>query len=242
MVKIKKRKSDIPPSLKTKGAAEITVLKAMSSKQLLAYTFKSGLYGSKEVKSVLKTLQKDKCCFCEAKVSHVSHGDVEHYRPKAGWVQKDKDKLTKPGYYWLAYDFDNLFLACQICNQTYKRNYFPLARPAERALNHTSSIKNERPLIMDPTRGNPEAHLTFHAEVIVPKSDKGKETIKRTGLNRKEILQSRFEYLKLLKTLANVARGNSPQAPEALAQIKESAMSGSIYSLMVRKNFPDLVA
>jgi uncharacterized protein (TIGR02646 family) len=242
VVKIKKRRADIPESLNIKGAIELTRLKSLPPEELLAYKFKANLYGSKEVKTKLKALQNDKCCFCEAKVSHVSHGDVEHYRPKAGWIQSEKGKLIKPGYYWLAYDFANLYLACQICNQTYKRNYFPLARPGQRARNHKRSIRKEQPLIIDPGGGDPDRHLTFHEEVMVPRTAKGKETIKRTGLNREEIVRSRFEYLELLGTLARVARGKSSEAVNARAQLKVSAMVGSIYSFMVRKNFPDLVA
>jgi len=78
MVKIDKAAKDIPAILKTSGAAEIAILKKMTKAQLGAYKFKSSLYGGKTVKEKLKTLQHEKCCFCEAKVTVVAHGDVEH--------------------------------------------------------------------------------------------------------------------------------------------------------------------
>ena len=87
------------------------------------FSFSSRIYGHKTVKETLKNLQYHKCCFCEAKITHISHGDVEHFRPKGGFQTSLNERLTKPGYYWLAYDFSNLFLACQICNQSYKKNY-----------------------------------------------------------------------------------------------------------------------
>lgn len=244
MVKINKAAKDTPAILKTTGAAEIAALKKMSKEKLAGYKFKSSLYGGKTVKEKLKALQHDKCCFCEAKVSVVAHGDVEHYRPKAGWVQKEKDKLTKPGYYWMAYDFSNLFLSCQICNQKYKKNYFPLGKGGKRAASHKILLSGERPLIIDPGKDNPSKFLTFNDEIIVAINGnaRGLETIKRTGLDRDELKRDRFEYLELLKDLAIVARNNKlPNSASAKKQFKKKGQPGSIYSLMVRANFKDLV-
>lgn len=243
MVKITKKKSDTPGSLATTGAKEIAALKKMTKAKLLAYKYKSSLYGSADVKNKLKQLQNDKCCFCEATVSVVTHGDVEHFRPKAGWMQKDKDALTKPGYYWLAYDFTNLFLSCQICNQKYKKNYFPLANPDKRAKKHTDKLSAEKSLIIDPGKDDPSKYLSFNKEMIVAinNNEKGKETINRTGLNRPEILKSRFEYLETLQVLADIARKNLPDAAQAKAHFKKISKPDKIYSLMVKTNFPDLV-
>jgi uncharacterized protein (TIGR02646 family) len=243
MIRIKKLKKDTPDILLSKGAEEITALKKMTKAKLLAYKYKSALYGGKTVKEKLKELQHDKCCFCEARVSVVSHGDVEHFRPKAGWVQQEKDKLSKPGYYWLAYDFSNLFLSCQICNQKFKKNYFPLANPASRASNHKKAITKERPLIIDPGKSDPTKFLTFNKEIIVAVNNnkKGLETIKRTGLDRPELNRERFEYLALLEELAKLARNGLPNGAAARAHFKERGSQNSVYSAMVRANFPDLV-
>jgi hypothetical protein len=51
------------------------------------------------------------------------------FRPKGGWVQNDGDALTQPGYYWLAYEWSNLLISCQLCNQEFKKNRFPLLNP-----------------------------------------------------------------------------------------------------------------
>lgn len=57
-----------------------------------------------------------KCAYCEAITSTTTHGDVEHFRPKAV-------------YWWLAYDLDNFLFACQICNQVWKGDRFPVNAP-----------------------------------------------------------------------------------------------------------------
>ena len=97
------------------------------------FEFDSGLYGHKSIKTKLKSLQSKKCCFCEAKVPHIAHGDIEHFRPKGGYKQKDDDDLGRPGYFWLAYDWKNLYFSCQLCNQRHKKNLFPLKDPNKRA-------------------------------------------------------------------------------------------------------------
>lgn len=54
-----------------------------------------------------------KCAYCESPVTATAHGDVEHFRPKSI-------------YWWLAYCYDNFLFACQICNQLYKGDHFPI--------------------------------------------------------------------------------------------------------------------
>jgi len=134
-------------------------------------------------------------------------------------------------------------LSCQICNQTFKKNYFPLADPAKRAYRHADKVSAEKPLIIDPGKDDPAKFLFFKEEMILAINDnaKGNETIKRTGLNRKEIVSDRFESLETLQKLAVIARQNMPEASSAKAHFKKIAKPDRIYSLMVRCNFPDLV-
>ena len=51
--------------------------------------------------------------YCEVPTSVVAHGDVEHFRPKAS-------------YWWLGYSFDNYLFSCQVCNQLFKGDRFPV--------------------------------------------------------------------------------------------------------------------
>jgi uncharacterized protein (TIGR02646 family) len=67
----------------------------------------------KLAKVQLKAEAHGKCAYCEANTDVVAHGDVEHYRPKSK-------------YWWLAYCYDNFLFACQICNQIYKKDEFPV--------------------------------------------------------------------------------------------------------------------
>ena len=119
------------------------------------FDFKSSIYGHDSVKDALRAAQHDKCCFCESKFAHVSYGDVEHFRPKAAVRQSADGPLERPGYYWLAYEWSNLFASCQICNQRFKKNLFPLDNPRSRARSHHDDLGREKPLLLDPGRDEP---------------------------------------------------------------------------------------
>ena len=85
-----------------------------SKGQFASKDFKSSYW--KPAKEQLKAEVHKKCAYCEAPVTVVAHGDVEHYRPKSE-------------YWWLAYCYDNYLYSCQICNQVYKGNEFPIEGP-----------------------------------------------------------------------------------------------------------------
>jgi hypothetical protein len=240
MIRINKSNVAIPTILTTRGVQATNRNKHYYSKGKRKFTFSKNIYGHPSVKNLLINIQHDKCCFCERKVSAGEPGHVEHYRPKGGYKQSDTSALVKPGYYWLAYDFDNLYFSCYRCNATYKKNYFPLSDPGQRATCHTDLIANEDPLIINPA-DDPSIDLYFDREVIKYKNPKGEETIKRTGLNRRYLLEERFEYLHLMDFVAKVARGTDPYALEAQNQFRRAARKESLFSYMIRCNYPDLV-
>ncbi len=93
---------------------DIELMKAQRDKlkgKIEKLTFDSTFW--KLSKTQLKKESFGKCAYCEANTEVVAHGDVEHYRPKSV-------------YWWLAYTYDNYLYACQICNQIYKSDNFPI--------------------------------------------------------------------------------------------------------------------
>lgn len=112
------------------------------------------IYSDPTVKKELKTSFKGKCAYCESKILVVSRGDIEHFRPKGAYHNKNGQVLNTPGYYWLASEWENLLLACTLCNQSTtheftsgtkkkiievvkgKQNQFPISGKNTR-LNHT---------------------------------------------------------------------------------------------------------
>jgi len=61
-------------------------------------------YNHPDVKAALKQETFEKCAYCEAKVTTVAHGDIEHVSPKS----LDPNQT---------FAWENLTFSCQICNQ-----------------------------------------------------------------------------------------------------------------------------
>lgn len=242
MVKIDKS-GNATTKLTNDGAVATEALKRLFEADAQAYTsgkskfsVNKNIYGHETVKKALKAAQHDKCCFCERKTEV---GDVEHYRGKGGYQQDETETLQFPGYYWLAYDWKNLFFSCETCNRSYKRNFFPLENPDERATSHLDDLSLERPIIINPAVDDPEEFIEFYGHL--PKATngnrKGSETIKRTGLDRPFIDDRRRNHYTILKTIFQAA--NNPDLPKTerdslLDLITESSKISCEYAAMIR--------
>lgn len=87
------------------------------------------------------------CVYCGRDLLQPTCGDVEHFRPKA----KVTGAKRHPGYWWLAYSMENLFLSCKLCNSYFKNNYFPLSDENTRVDYSTkSALTLEARLLLDP--------------------------------------------------------------------------------------------
>ena len=203
----RKTAATVPNILQTIGTTLIATMKADYDAGKRDFEIDNKVYGDNEVKDSLVAIQNGKCCFCEAKITHIDDGDIEHFRPKKGYRQSNSDSLHKPGYYWLSYDWDNLFLACTKCNQRNKANLFPLMSDSQRATSHNINIDKEKPIFIHPSKENPEEFISFYDEVPkgIDKKGKGAKTIKCLGLDRpvlEEDRRGRLNDLKLIYQLA----------------------------------------
>jgi uncharacterized protein (TIGR02646 family) len=243
---IRVHKSNMPPAiLRNRGRTATETLCAAFDVGETEFDFDNSLYAATSVKKALRKAQHDKCAFCESKVSHIAYGDVEHFRPKAGWVQRDGDALTRPGYYWLAYEWANLFYSCQLCNQRFKKNLFPLEEGSLRARSHHADPADEKPLLIDPGREEPERNLGFRAEIAYPVDDsaKGQTTIDVLGLNRPELTEVRRDRLRTFRLLLRTLREWREQEPTPLirsqierleAELEKWIQDGAEYAAMMR--------
>jgi uncharacterized protein (TIGR02646 family) len=180
--------------------------------------FNFSVYSDPVVKDALIKLFYGKCAYCESLFAHVYSGDVEHFRPK---LEITEAVNPKPGYYWLASEWNNLLLSCRNCNQklahliygkTSKRtmgkmNQFPLSDETRRVRLHDSpnGIDDEEPfrLLLNPCIDDPEDHLLYDivTGVILPKrtggieSVKGKASIEVYVLQRVALVLSREKLL-----------------------------------------------
>lgn len=239
------RPAAVPTVLTTLGTAQNRYNRGLYRKYRIefrdgsrSFDFDTAIYAHPAVKECLIAAQHGKCAFCEAKIGHISYGDIEHFRPKGGVRQTSSSPLKTPGYYWLAYEWTNLLLSCQLCNQRFKANHFPLEKGSPRARFHGHDVTRERTMFINPAAEDPEVVIGFreHVPIALGNDARARRTIRRLGLRRPELNEHRRERLAMIEALHALAVAN-PQtslAGEALVLLRQLATPRSEYSLMVR--------
>ncbi|MEO4175480.1 HNH endonuclease [Acinetobacter pittii] len=129
-------------------------------------------YSDPEIKQKIIKETSGKCAYCESKLLHTQHGDIEHIYPKSLYQSK-------------RYEWDNLTLACTICNQN-KSNKDP----------NLNSILN-------PYIDEPEKSIIFAGAIAYHSDIKGSCTITYLDLNRTELIEERNERFKDIETILN---------------------------------------
>src|SRR5690606_37788274 len=115
------------------------------------------------------------------------------------------------GYYWLAYDWMNLYFACQSCNQRSKQSLFPLVDPARRVRSHHAhaSLDEERPLFIDPGCEDPELLLGYRdgEPFAINGCREAELTRQALELGRPHLMERRWERLTVLGVSLMVLEG-----------------------------------
>lgn len=170
----------------------------------------------KKLSKGLKNLYKNKCGYCETRISTGSDIPIDHYRPRG----KLNDDKSHPGYYWLFYEWTNLVPVCSKCNRA-KSTSFPIdssngKRVTEppmdgdcldmEACRVNSGIHiAEEPLLLHPEVDRPEEHLSFLPNgEVESKSLKGETTINICKLSRPGLIIARKGVIdRLFKAVAS---------------------------------------
>ena len=159
-------------------------------------------HSSNTVRNALKSMQHGKCCYCERRLPSTDL-HVEHFRPRGARRQARGETNQYPGYYWLAYDWDNLFLACPTCNIK-KGTIFPLGDPSQRAHSHHDDLSAEQAMLIDPALDEPRFHICFVDDAPFPLTDKGQHTVDVLNLYGEELGKLRQEHLGYMEILLNI--------------------------------------
>lgn len=166
------------------------------------HAFSAACYGHDSVRQALESLYHRKCAYCEGQINDGFRLQVEHYRPK----DKLKDDAQHSGYYWLAYEWSNLLLACQRCNVK-KSNHFPLDSIGARVAHphadkqqwrvDSASLRAEHPLLLNPELDERfEDHFDFRPDgTLAPLTPRAKTTADLCDLNRENLVLARYKLL-----------------------------------------------
>lgn len=164
-------------------------------------------YSDPEIKQKIIEETSGKCAYCESTLLHIHHGDIEHIFPKS------LDQSQR-------YEWNNLTLACEICNQN-KSNKDP-------NLNH----------ILNPYLEDPEKSIVFFGSFAKNINIKGLCTIEYLELNRSDLILERNDrFLDIESILNKLTDDRIPlDMRKAIYQdlITEEANSSKKYASMVR--------
>ncbi len=227
-----------------KDAGEGAKVLADEFKKTGAFTVNDNLY--KRRKDDYFALYHNKCVYCESKFGVDGFGQMDHFRPKN--AVKDLDgkpvhigKRQHPGYYWLAYDWQNLVPSCGVCNQS-KDVFFPLLRNSRHSLT-PKGVANETPVLIHPAfdRTRPEAHFEYIPKTgaLELKTARARAIDQIVKLNREGLYDARrscFDAaIQLVKDYLDCIRESDDARAALKAKELESIATGAYrYSFVAR--------
>jgi hypothetical protein len=165
----------------------------------------------------------------------------------------------------MAYEWENLFYCCQICNQSFKKNYFPLSDESKRAKSHKDKLEPiSATLLIDPAKEDPAKHIGFRKEIPYHKTLKGENSIKYFGIGRDKLSEKRRKHLEEVRKnillakidIKGISQADKKQVKEELGAtsdqelidiittakkyVAEAAKVSAEFALMIRENFKKL--
>lgn len=120
-------------------------------------------YKNKLIRDALGEETHHKCAYCESALGTTSYKYIEHIKPKSKHPE-------------LALTWENLTLACQVCN--------------------TNKSDTDDPDLINPYEDEPREHIIFAGPLASPTTDRGDLADKVFDLNRAALLQERKDKLK----------------------------------------------
>lgn len=153
----------------------------------------------------------EKCAYCEQYITAgCKQGDIDHFRPKSGVTNADGSRVLLPsghpheGYWWLAYDPQNLLPSCIGCNRygsdlegrkSGKWDRFPTVEDFHARV--PSEIDKEVPLLINPWIDEPNEHLVFNSPfgIVGSRTARGRATIDILDLNREKLMERRRDLI-----------------------------------------------
>lgn len=141
-------------------------------------------YNKPDIKESLREMYGGLCCYCEARIGVVEFGNIEHTKPKRTYTDT-------------TYEWENLHLACTMCN-------------VEKGIQY-----DEISPILDAVKDRPiEDHLTYRKYWVQARTARGTTTRNHVKLDREGLLRARSEiWTRVLGLIEEINR--TPNAPES---------------------------
>lgn len=173
-----------------------------------------------------------KCAFCEVivdKSKFLENPKILYYRHVD--EQAEYYQVGDANYYWLSWEWSNMFLACDDCH-TAKKNrsdVFPISN--SRALPGIFDVQIlneiESPLLLNPCIENPATDILFTLKDGVPlangETERGTSTIHYFNLNRDDLIEKRIDSWQRFKIILEGALQQGNGWKDVWDQTKDDA-------------------
>ncbi|MFQ5963808.1 MAG: HNH endonuclease [Candidatus Scalinduaceae bacterium] len=165
-------------------------------------------YNIPNVKKTLNSMYNNHCCYCESKVGVVDYPHIEHRKPKRKYPE-------------LTFDWDNLNLACEVCNKNKGEKY------------------NKKAPILDAVKDNPiTKHLSYRIGVgsidRTYNTERGKTTIEHTKLNRDLLSRSRVDVFWHVMNVIDFIKSNPRDSDNELRKDDLKRLTKGQYGSMIK--------
>lgn len=164
-------------------------------------------YAHPDVKYAIAVETAGKCAYCESKVLAITYGHIEHMKPKARYPES-------------TFDWHNLTLACDICN------------------NNKSDDFDEDLPPLNPYQDEPEEHLRPFGGLVFSRTPRGRVTVELVRLNRADLQEQRTLSVRRLGNLVDLfLEAKNPVIKAALGVQLADELSDSVEYSMTRRWF-----
>lgn len=140
------------------------------------------------------------CAVCEASLT-TWDVRIHRWRPAQGAVSIS-GKTSSKHYYWLAYEWDNLYPLCLRCSES-QGPKFPINGTRARVGTKGAALLGERPLLLDPREDDAEQLLVYQKSgEVTARDQRGRTTIEVFSLNRRDLVEQRRVVVEKAAVLA----------------------------------------
>ncbi len=232
----------IEPSESWFDKARAATDRAIEEKQ--DHLFDDRIYADdREVTPALEELFYEKCAYCEKPLPEV--WDVEHFRPK----RRVAEEKGHPGYYWLAYSWENLYPSCLNCNRRRKDkptwedlsvgatggkfDQFPLFDEDTRAMSPADDFRREHTLLIDPCYDDPQDYFGYDPKggiLALESNPYAEKTIEVCHLQRRRLRRERAKVIScavpVLRLIRKAKQKKNVQVVKALQEFLNNTIIG----------------
>ena len=215
MIRVDRNSVAAPPTLDQFSSIKAAVVEKVRSHYEVPYAkrrqqkfkFDESLYGYDDVQASLNSLFHGRCAYCESEIAGAETSTARH-RPRT-FASSLNGTINEDHYWWLAYEWENLYHVCAQCNRS-KGRRFPVEGTRSSASEpYASVLKQESALLLDPCHDDPNLHIAFNDDgLVVGLTSRGQITIDILALDRADLTVGRQKALSVYRSSLRLAAAN----------------------------------